>query len=238
LGVLIIILGLFGYSAAKQRNIKGHKVKGNCMLIIYVTILGAVILTLLGIGIALFVWMGGTVPSSGYDKIDQAAHTGLEKSEKPIHNFVGCVYDVCCFQKIKNASTFTPVVCKMDNDGVPDVNGEEIFNAHTNISAVDNKKFKGAARSCSRLKPVLSKETCTKGSYAFRQAVGKWINNKVRPFAIAIVTLFGMILTAWILAFLEIFWCCGPGDEEDEEDDDYGDDDGTKIYPSEDNYDY
>jgi len=234
LGVVVFFLGIFGYQAAKQRKILGKEFKGKCKLTIYAIILGVILGSLLALGVALMVWLGGTVPDSGHDDVNKVANDQVAKAEDPVHNFVGCVYDVCCIEKVENKTTFPVVLCKM-TDGVPDADGNIEFDSDTDIENMDMTKFEGTQSSCEKLESVLSNETCAKGSYAFRQAVGKWFNDRIQPLAMFLMVVFGLFLVAWIFAILEIFWCCGLSDIEEEDIED--DDDPTKIYP-EDDYDY
>lgn len=232
LGFIICMLGSFGYTAAQQRKILGKEFKGKIKLIVYAVCLGTVLMTLLGIGIVLFVWLGGTVPDSGYDSVNDAANSGIQKAEEPVHNFVGCVYDVCCITRVSNKTAFNLVSCKMDTEGVPDVLGAQVMGPNTQADSVDPTQYERASKSCEKFENVLNRKTCEEGSYAFRQAVGQWLNETIRPLAVVIIALSVLILIAWVFAVLEIFWCCGESDLPAE------DDDPTKVYPEDDYDDY
>ena len=235
LGVVVSGLGVFGYSAARQRKILGKEFKGKIKLIVYATILGIVLAALLAVGITLFVWLGGTVPDSGHDQVNSAAETGVDYADKPVHNFVGCIYDVCCIDKVTNRSEFNAVSCKINSDDVPSISGEEMFNNATNGSTIDSADYPKVQKSCNKFSDIITTETCDKGAYALRQAVGQWLNDHLKPLAVTILALAGLILAAWVFAIMEIFWCCGLSDMEID-DEDFEDEDRTKVYPEEDDY--
>jgi len=233
LGFVTVCLGMFGYKAAEQRKILHQEFKGKIKLFIYAVILGSVLISLLGVGIILFVWLDGTVPDSGFDNVNSIAAAGIEKADAPVHNFVGCFYDVCCINQVSNRSTFKSVSCKMDNEGSPDINGEEVFGPNTAGDDIDPSKYQEASDSCVKFADVFDQKNCEEGSYACRQAVGQWLNKTIKPMAIVIIIFSLLMFVAFLFSVLEIFWCCGESDlpPEDEED-------PTKIYPEEDYEDY
>ena len=103
LGIVVTVLGMFGYSAARERKILGSEFKGKVKLFIYAGVMGAVFVTLMSLGIVLLVWLGdGAVPDTGHSQTNVAAGVVVDKAKDPVHNFVGCVYDVCCITRVTN----------------------------------------------------------------------------------------------------------------------------------------
>jgi len=232
LGVVVTVLGMFGYTAARERKILGSEFKGKVKLFVYAGVMGAVFVTLMSLGIVLLVWLGdGAVPDTGHSQTNKAAGVVVDKAKDPVHNFVGCVYDVCCITKVANKTTFPVETCRMDGDGVPDHRSPEVFSPSMSGDDIDPTNYEQASKSCEKFSQMLNKKTCEHGSFVFRQAVAKWMNDNVRPLGYLVVIMSSLIFVAWVFAILEFFWCCGESDLPDEIDD-------TKIAPSEYDDDY
>ena len=66
-GVVMVLMGILGYKAARDRKIEGKELKGKCELFIYAAVVFSMFATLLAVSIILFVWLGGSVPMVGED---------------------------------------------------------------------------------------------------------------------------------------------------------------------------
>jgi hypothetical protein len=198
---------------------------------VYALIVGVIFISLFSLGIVLLVWLsGGVVPDSGNSKANAVAGKVVEKTEDPVNNFVGCVYDVCCITRVANKTTFPVESCFMDINNVPDINGVEVFNPTMSGDEIDVSQYKEASKSCTKFKGIMNKGTCESGSYVFRQAVAQWMNENVKPLAHLIIAMAVLIFSAWVFAVLEIFWCCGQSDLPPIDD--------TKVFPGEYDDDY
>eukprot|EP00946_MAST-07B_sp_MAST-7B-sp1_P002713 g2713.t1 len=224
-GVIMVLMGILGYKAARDRKIEGKELKGKCELFIYAAVVFSMFATLLVVSIVLLVWLGGTLPKTGQDVVDSLAEDSVDAAQKPVANLVGCVYDSCCFADITDSiaantsASATPspsndteslwADCLLDENGIPDENGENIKTGENGtITREDIIKFANANKYCDMFADV----DCTQGVKKYRQDAGKMIHKNLSPFAYSIAALAGLLCLGWIFAVAEIFWCCGQSD--------------------------
>ena len=247
-GVVMILMGVLGYKAAKERKIEGKELKGKCELFLYAGVVFSMFAALLCLSIVLLVWLGGAIPMTGEETIDSLTLSSVEAAQKPVANLVGCVYDSCCFEHISepakalaeasneslraaeasNASNASNeslwADCFLDKNGVPDhANGDNIKNENGTVTKDAIRAFSDSNKYCDLIEEV----RCDQGSEEYREDVGKKIHDKLSPFAYSIVALAGLLLVGWVFAVAEIFWCCGQSDL---------DEDKTKVVPEYDDY--
>eukprot|EP00946_MAST-07B_sp_MAST-7B-sp1_P002341 g2341.t1 len=234
-GVVMVLMGILGYKAARDRKIEGKELKGKCELFVYAAVVFSMFATLLAVSIVLLVWLGGSIPETGQDTIDSIAQEGVSAAQKPVANLVGCVYDSCCFEHISDSIDESPANtsasaantsasattspsnetkslwadCRLDENGIPDENGDNIKTGeNATITREDIAKFADANKYCDMFAEI----DCSQGVKKYRKDVGKMIHRNLSPFAYAIVALAGLLCVGWVFAVVEIFWCCGQSD--------------------------
>lgn len=240
-GIVMVIMGAFGYKAARDRKIEGKEFKGKCELMVYAAVVFVMFSALFVVSVVLFVWLGDgiPIPETGAKDVDSLTLSGVEAAQKPVTNLVGCVYDSCCFNTIEDAEATAKVSnmtanatnsteslwadCFIDEDGIPDhKNGKNIKNENGTVTEDAIEKISNSNKYCEMFKGI----RCDQGVDAYRKDAGTKIYNKLAPFAYAIVALAGLLLLGWVFAVAEIFWCCGPSDLDEND---------TKVAPE--NYD-
>lgn len=245
-GVVMILMGVFGYKAARDRKIEGKEFKGKCELFVYASVVFSMFTALLVVSIILLVWLGGVIPETGQKTFDSFTLSSVEAAQKPVANLVGCVYDACCFPEIEeaeskesarmsnltassnanislNMNSSNPTVawadCLLDKNGIPDdVNGENIKNENGTVTKEAIDAFLDSNEYCRLFGDV----RCDQGPEKYRTDIGEEIHGKLSPFAYAIISLAGLLFVGWVFAVAEIFWCCGQSDL---------DENNTKVAP-------
>lgn len=190
-GCLMVIMGCFGYTAAKYRKTEGKETRGKCMLLLYSIIMFALFSGILVLSIIVFVWLGGILSR------DRIAIIKVDSTKEPFDNMVACAYDACCVHNMSNTT------CKLDADGIPDHASVRADVGNDTVSA-----FRGSERVCD----LFSEASCLHGEGQYREDVGRIIYDSLMPFGYIIVSVSGILFFAWLFAVLEICWCCGESD--------------------------
>jgi amino acid transporter len=100
-GIVMVIMGAFGYKAARDRKIEGKEFKGKCELMVYAAVVFVMFSALFIVSVVLFVWLGDgiPIPETGAKDVDSLTLSGVEAAQKPVTNLVGvCTTHVVSIQ--------------------------------------------------------------------------------------------------------------------------------------------
>lgn len=224
-GGVTMVISCVGLSGAQKRKREGSEKCGLLLLIIYAVVMAAIIISILAISISVYVWLGNELPvGQDSEKVQEGAQTANAVME----NFMRCTFDSCCVvDQGYNTSMFTAVKCKLsEKDGkfYPDPkDGDEYFH---NGKIPDGMEKDDIKKVC-----ALAEADClqngTKAYLEFSNEVKEKLTETVSPIATALMIIACAMLVAWILALVEILWCCGKSDEVEPE---YDDDEDEDIY--------
>lgn len=227
-GLIMILMGMFGYKAARDRKIEGKETKGKCELILYAVIIFSMFALILVLGIMLLVWLGGSLPSTGVEPADEKVDEALGLARRQVDNLVSCSYNLCCGDRAyepapaKNTTIASPTLsassesanttgfvwreCLLDENGIPDSEkGETVLDVNGTIIETSIKKMDD--KICEYMDG-----NCRLEFEDYRNDVGDKLYAKLEPFAYSIVVLSGLLFIGWLFAVLELFWCCGESD--------------------------
>jgi hypothetical protein len=221
LGVFLTLLACLGMQGSAMRKTQGTEGKGLCLLIIYAVLLLLVILVEMVVGIVVFVWIGGSLgPVTEKIESNEKAQAVVKKGTLQASNFINCLYDGCCSTQEVNASTFNQVGCYVNDKGYPDYEGslyESPCNENYPCDAPE-----AIAETCGILgSNLLSVDTCHSGIDEFKLNVANAVAENFKPIGYVCLVVGGIQLMLFIMAVLQICWCCGESDPVDDWDDDY-----------------
>merc|ERR1711871_255845 len=221
LGVFLTLLACLGMQGSAMRKTEGTEGKGLCLLIIYAVLLFLVILVEVVVGIVVFVWIGGSL-GPVTEKIEEngKAQAVVKKGTLQASNFINCLYDGCCSTQAVNSTKFTQVGCLVNDKGYPDYEGS-IYESPCN-EAYPCDAPEAIAETCGILgSNLLSVQTCHSGIDQFKENVANALAENFKPIGYVCVSVGAVQLMLFIMALLQICWCCGASDPVDDWDDDY-----------------
>jgi hypothetical protein len=209
IGAVTMIISCIGLSGAQKRKREGSEKCGLMLLLIYTVIMAVIIIAVFTISVVVFVWLGNELPVENA-KVDE----GSVEADAYMENFLKCTFDSCCHFKLElNVSSFYPVKCKLDpEEHYPTHEGEEYFSNGKVPDIANPEKMTGLCNMA-----VLTVERCmrngTKSYDDFRADVRQELQETVNPIATALLIVACFMLLGWVLAIVEILWCCGKSDE-------------------------
>ena len=224
LGVFLVVIACLGMQGAAMRKTQGTEGKGLCLLIIYAVLLFLVILVELVVGIVVFVWIGGSLgPVTEKIQNNEKAKQVVKKGTLQAENFINCLYDGCCATQEINASKFEPVGCFVNDKGYPDYQGNLYQSSCDNDFPCDAPE--AISDACNALgEHLLSVATCHSGINKFQSNVADALAEHFRPIGYVAIAVGSTQLALFIMAILQICWCCGESDPVDDWNDDWDDD--------------
>jgi hypothetical protein len=221
LGVFLTLLACLGMQGSAMRKTQGTEGKGLCLLIVYAVLLLLVILVELVVGIVVFVWIGGSLgPVTEKIENNEKAQAVVKKGTKQAENFIDCLYDGCCSTQEVNATMFKQVGCHVNDKGYPDYQGSLYVSPCNNTYPCDAPE--AIVETCGALGTnLLSVDTCHAGIDQFKTNVATALGDNFKPIGYVCLAVGGVQLMLFIMAVLQICWCCGESDPVDDWDDDY-----------------